>query len=117
MEKFSQKVDKIKSNVRPEACLLTAAAIILSVVKGKKIADIGVKVTAKDTIYYWHDAMKITKGLPAYVNIDPSYGFRAERRGKVISLGNKWSKPFFKRDVEEGKIKIEKPLITSPCMH
>lgn len=81
------------------------------------LADIGVKVTAKDTIYYWHDAMKITNGLPAYVNIDPSYGFRAERRGNVISLGNKWSKPFFKRDVEEGKIKIEKPLITSPWMH
>ena len=81
------------------------------------LADIGIKVTAKDTIYYWHDAMKITNGLPAYVNVDPSYDFRAERRGNVISLGNKWSKTFFRRDVEEGKIKLEKPLIPSPWVH
>ena len=78
------------------------------------LADICVKVTSKDTIYYWHDAMKITNGLPAYVNVDPSYGFRAERRGNIISLGNSKSTPFFRKDVEEGKIKLKKPLIKSP---
>lgn len=78
------------------------------------LADIGVKVTAKDTIYYWHDAMKITKGLPAYVNIDPSYGFRAERRGNVISLGDKYNVPFYRKKVEEGKIKQNRPLPIIP---
>lgn len=43
INKFEAKVDKIKSNVRPETCLLTVGAIILSVVKGKKIADYAVK--------------------------------------------------------------------------
>ena len=43
VERFETKVQQIKSNVRPETCLLTAGAIILSVVKGKKVADIGAK--------------------------------------------------------------------------
>ena len=43
ISKFQEKVKEIKTNVRPETCLLTAGAIILSVVKGKKIADIAVK--------------------------------------------------------------------------
>ena len=44
--KFEAKVAKIKANVRPETCIFTAAAIILSVVKGKKIADVAVKAVA-----------------------------------------------------------------------
>ena len=78
------------------------------------LADIGIKVTTKDTIYYYHDWMKIKKGLPAYVNVDPSYGFRAERRGNVISLGDKWNIPFFRKKVEEGKIKLDQPFPKIP---
>ena len=46
VERFEEKVQQIKSNVRPETCLLTAGAIVLSVVKGKRIADIGAKCIA-----------------------------------------------------------------------
>ena len=78
------------------------------------LSDIGIKVTSKDTIYYYHDWMKIRKGLPAYVNVDRSYGFRAERRGNVISLGDKYNVPFYRKKVEEGKIKRNRPLPIIP---
>jgi len=41
--RFSEKVKQIKSNVRPETCILTTAAIILAILKGKKIADIAAR--------------------------------------------------------------------------
>ena len=46
IDKFQARVENIKSNVRPETCLLAAATIILSIVKGKKIADFALKGAA-----------------------------------------------------------------------
>ena len=40
---LSDKIKKIRNNVRPETCILACATIILAAIKGKKIADFAIK--------------------------------------------------------------------------